>query len=133
MTCIFSPSSLNPDGSGNPVNGTLTINTNGAAQAVASSSARTAVVPATVLYLPGGLTGLLIAFNRKRIAKSRGAQRALILVLLLAGAAPLVACGGSSTNGKSQYAAPGSYSLSLTAGDSQAKTSHSIEVSVQVE
>jgi hypothetical protein len=135
MTCTFSPSSLNADGSGNTVTGTLTINTNGASSVVAQTSlpSRSRIFPAAVFYLPGELAGLLVAlFRGKRAKKGRGLQL-LVLFILLTGAIALTACGGSSSATGSQYTAPGSYTVSLGAADSVGGASHSINLAIDVQ
>jgi drug/metabolite transporter (DMT)-like permease len=132
---VFSPSALNPDGTGNIVTGTLTVNTNGASTLVARSSSPTApgLLHAAVLYLPGELAVLVIPFTRRRRAKNVHSWRWFVLFVLLAGCAGLTACGGSSSMTNSQYAAPGSYTVSLTAADSAGGPSQSINFTVDVQ
>jgi hypothetical protein len=103
VTCTFSPASvtLSPASSGAVIaqQTTLTVNTNASSSVVGMLAPHqgSQVLTASLLFLPGGLTGLLIAFNRKRLRKSRGWQAMLILGVLLSGLMGLSACGGSTT------------------------------------
>lgn len=81
-----------PDGTGAPVLTSLTINTNGGSPVVgALHVANKAPVLASVFYLPGGFAGFLLLFNRRRFKKNSVAQWLIVLLILLAGAAGLVA------------------------------------------
>jgi hypothetical protein len=136
MTCVFSPSSLNPDGTGNLVTGTLTINTNGASPVVAGAAPSHSdhpVFTATIFYLPIELAAVVIAFYRKKLTKNARTQQLLVLFVLLMGAATLTACGGKSSSTSSQYVAPGSYTVSLGAADSAGGASHAINLTIDVQ
>ncbi len=107
LTCTFSPATLNLALVGNnmatgSVLGTLTVNTVGGTPTVSTGA---------LFFIPGGLTGLLLAFNRKRLAKHRKVQGLLLFVMLLAGTMGLEACGGGSPN----TAQPGTTSVMITA------------------
>ena len=103
VTCTFSPASLTltPTSSGSVTaqQTTLTVNTNASSTVVGMLAPHqgSQVLTASLFFLPGGLTGLLIAFNRKRLRKYRGWQAMLILGVLLSGLMGLSACGGSTT------------------------------------
>jgi hypothetical protein len=135
MTCVFSPSSLNPDGTGNLVTGTLTINTNGGSPVVAQalSNSDHPVFTATIFYLPIELAALVIAFYRKKLTKNARTQQLLVLLVLFMGAATLAACGGKPSSTSSQYVAPGSYTVSLGAADSASGAAHAINLTIDVQ
>jgi hypothetical protein len=102
VTCTFSPATLTLDGSGNPVQGTLTVNTNASAPVVsanATSSMPTGqgqIQTTAIFLLPGAFAGLFLCIKRRRFTKNGWLQLSLLLALLI-GASSLVACGGSSS------------------------------------
>jgi sugar lactone lactonase YvrE len=139
MSCIFSPSTLAADGTGNTVTGTLTINTNAGSTPVAQvsspsnprGSART--LPAALFYLPGELIALTVTlYRRKRGKKSRAAQL-IVLLILITGAFGLTACAGNSSSASSQYTAPGNYTVSVNVADLAGGPSHTINLTVDVQ
>lgn len=135
MSCVFSPSALSADGTGNPVTGTLTINTNAGSPVVAQAlppSGRN-IFPAAVFYLPGEFVALLVMLRRRRRTKNKSVRQLLILLLLLTGIATLTACGGGSFSSSSEYVAPGNYPISLSAADSAGGMSHSINLTIDVQ
>jgi hypothetical protein len=103
VTCTFSPASLTltPASSGSVTaqQTTLTVNTNASSTVVGMLAPHqgSQVLTASLFFLPGGLTGLLIAFNRKRLLKHERLQGLLVLVMLLSGLTGLSACGGNTT------------------------------------
>jgi hypothetical protein len=135
MTCVFSPSALNADGTGNLVTGTLTINTDGGSPIVAQASSHSdrPVFMATVFYLPIELAAVVIALYRKKLAKNARTQQLLVLLVLLMGAATLTACGAKPSSTSSQYVAPGSYTVSLGAADSAGGAAHAINLTIDVQ
>jgi hypothetical protein len=118
VTCTFSPASLTltPASSGSVTaqQTTLTVNTNASSTVVGMLAPHqgSQVLTASLFFLPGGLTGLLIAFNRKRLLKHKRLQVLLILVALLSGLTGLSACGGSSTK---SVATAGTNTVTITA------------------
>lgn len=136
VTCIFSPGGLSADGTGNPVTGTLTINTNSGSPVIASTSPSpdVPVMTASVFYPPLALTGFLVAFTRRRLGKYANVQRLTVLLALLIGAVGLAACGSSpGAASGSQIAQPGTSQVTLTAADSSASISHAIDLSITVQ
>jgi hypothetical protein len=136
VSCTFSPATLAPDGSGNPVQTALTVNTSSSSPVVGqlrpAQDARISL--ATVFYLPGLLGGLFLAINRRRLAKNVRAQGLLVVLLLLAGAIGLTACGGGSAanSGNNGDAAPGTSTISVTVAGAD-NTSRTINLSITVE
>ena len=134
VTCTFSPATLAPDGSNNPITTTLTINTNSAAPVVGQlflSNGNT-LLSAACFYLPG-LAGLFVAFNRRRRTGGTGTYRLLVLMVLFAAAMGLVACGGSSASSKSSLAQPSSSTITVTAAPSgSGGAAQSINIAVAV-
>jgi hypothetical protein len=135
VTCTFSPSTLAADGSNAPMTNALTINTNTASPVVGQflPMKPTQVRSASFLFLPAGLAGLLMAFRRKQLAKHMKLHQWLVLLVLLAGAAGLTACGGSTSSSNSTLAAPGSNVITLTAADSAGGPSHTINIAINVQ
>jgi hypothetical protein len=136
VSCTFSPATLAPDGSGNPVQTALTVNTSSSSPVVGqlrpAQDARISL--ASAFYLPGLLGGLFLAIHRRRLAKHVRAQRLLVILLLLAGAIGLTACGGGSSANSANNgdAAPGTSTISVTVAGAD-NTSHTINLSITVE
>ncbi|MEI9979397.1 MAG: hypothetical protein WDN23_10420 [Edaphobacter sp.] len=92
------------------------------------------VMSATFFYLPAGLAGFLLAFRRRQIAKHLKSHPCLVLLVLLAGAVELTACGGASMlSSNSSVAAPGNSVITLTAMDSAGSSSHTISIGLKVQ
>jgi len=88
---------------------------------------------ATVFYLPSLLGGLFLAINRRRLAKNARVQGLLVVLLLLAGAIGLTACGGGTANSANNGdAAPGTSTIAVTVTDAD-NTTHTINLSITVE
>ncbi len=105
ITCTFSPATvtLTPtnNGSAGLVSTTLTLNTS-ATSPVASMlrpTGKSAILSASILFFPAGLTGLFLAYRRKRLTSSVWGKHLFVLMILMAGAAGLTACGGGSMTG----------------------------------
>jgi len=118
VTCTFSPASLTLTPASSGVVGaqqtTLTVNTNASSTVVGMLAPHqgSQVLTASLFFLPGGLTGLLIAFNRKRLLKHKRLQGLLVLIALLSGLTGLSACGGSTTK---SVATAGTNTVTITA------------------
>ena len=116
LTCTFSPAALNLAIVGNStgtnsVLGTLTITTNGQApQAKLIRDRETPVYAASIFFVPGGLSCLLLVFNRKRLAKHGKAWVLLAVIGLGAAVMGFNACGGSATS----LAPPGANTITIT-------------------
>ncbi|MBT9333138.1 MBG domain-containing protein [Paracidobacterium acidisoli] len=140
MSCIFTPSAFSVDGTGMPATITLTVNTNAGAQLVGAlvPGGNSRLLQAAIFWLPGGLTGLLIAFNRRRFGKHTRVLYGLVFLVLFCGmAGSLTGCGGGSLTAHSQYAASGTSTVTLTGvGTSTNLTgteSHAVNLTVTVE
>jgi hypothetical protein len=141
VSCVFTPRAFNADGSGNPVSVTLTINTNGASPVVGAVSiphSHGDILAAAIFWLPGGIAGLLIAFNRRKLAKhTRVRQWMLLLVLLTGLAGGITACGTGNSSIKSLYATPGTSTVTVTGAGASTNlsgtASHTVNLTVTVE
>jgi hypothetical protein len=115
VSCVVSPStytfpgSQNPDGSENPAQGTITINT-AAGTIVGALKARNPNTSIAGLFLPGAFFGLLLLFLRRRRARWLGAARVCIFLLLGLGVFSLISCGGGASF---VTAAPGTITVSI--------------------
>ncbi len=115
VSCVVSPStftfpgSQNPDGSENPAQGTITINT-AAGTIVGALAAKNSNTRLAGLLLPGAFFGLLLLFVRRRTASWLGAGRACVLMLLGLGLFSLISCGGGTSF---VTAAPGTITVSI--------------------
>jgi hypothetical protein len=135
VSCTFSPATIAPDGSNNPITVALTVNTNSSSPVVGQvrPMGSGGVMSAGFLYLPAGLAGLLVAIRRKRIVKGGWAQQGLLLLLLLAASAGLMACGTSTATSNSPLASVGSSVITLTATDANGAASHTISIGLTVQ
>ncbi len=139
MSCVFTPASFDVDGTGTPQTLTLTVNTNGSTPivgALRTQKARTML--AGIFWLPAAFTGLLIAFNRKRLAKNVRLRQMMVLFLLLSGVMGMAACGGgTSSSGNSQFTAPGTSIVAVTAAGTSSNLtgtdSHTLNLTITVE
>jgi hypothetical protein len=139
MSCIFTPAAFNVDGTGTPTTVTLTVNTNGSTQLVGALTRGNGnhLLQASIFWLPGGLTCLLIAFNRRKLAKHTRIRQWMMLLILLCGViGSMTACGGSGSLTNSPYTAPGTSTVTITGvGTSTNLTSsdsHSVNLTVTV-
>ncbi len=121
-SCSFSPATLSADGSNAAVSTIMTITTAGS-----SSGTVTRLTPDTpgtgsaqtlLCWLPGGLLGLVLYWQRKRI--SPAAKRTLWMVLLVAAAFGAAACGtpGSKTPPPTQTTPAGNSTVTINASAS---------------
>lgn len=115
VSCVVSPStftfpgSQNPDGSENPAQGTITINT-AVGTIVGALPVRNSNTNQAGLLIPGAFFGLLVLFVRRRTATWVGAAQASILLLLGLGLSSLISCGGGTSF---VTAAPGTITISI--------------------
>jgi hypothetical protein len=136
VQCIFTPATVSPDGTATTQTTTLTISTTTGSTIVAGLDHKGNLpggmrMEAAMFYLPGTLMGLLLMFRRKQLAKKAWTQQLMLLAVLLTGLAGLAACGGSSSSASSTNAAPGTYSITVTA-KGQDGTTNTVPVSIQV-
>lgn len=133
VTCLFTPPTLTPDGSGTPVTVQLVVNTSGTSTVVGQVRPfnEPTILSAGMLWLPAGLLGALLAFQRKRFLQATRANQLLMLLLLLAGAAAMAACGGNSSLSSSSNAAIGTSTITVTATGADG-TTHAIPLSITV-
>jgi hypothetical protein len=115
VSCVASPStftfpgSQNPDGSENPAQGTITINT-AAGTIVGAVAARNLNTSQAGFLVPGTFFGLLLLFLRRRCAWRVGAARVCIFLLLGLGVFFLISCSGGTSF---VTAAPGTITVSI--------------------
>lgn len=139
MSCIFSPTAFNADGSGTPVSVTLTINTDGSSPVVGTIKSEhfSSVAMASLCWLPAGICGLVLACGRRRLVKHIGARSVLLVLLLLLSGMGVTACGGSSPSATSQYTSPGTSTVTVTAAGTSSNgigvDTHTLNMSVEVQ
>ncbi|HEY0758250.1 MAG TPA: MBG domain-containing protein [Acidisarcina sp.] len=94
VTCTPTPATLAADGSGNPVQASITIHTAGGpnVNAVLRDSG-THTELAAFLWLPGATCGLLLLFNRRRLMRAGPLYLGAMLLALLLGLMGAIACG----------------------------------------
>jgi len=115
FSCVVSPStftfpgSQNPDGSENPAQGTITINT-AAGTIVGALPVGNTNASRAGLLLPGAFLGLLLLFLRRRTARWLGAAHACILLFLGLALFSLISCGGGTSF---VTATPGTITVSI--------------------
>jgi hypothetical protein len=141
VTCVISPSTYvfpgnqSPAGVApleNPAQGTVTILASSATVVGSLSSGNS--ISAAAFLLPGALSGLLIAFNRKRLTRHNGVWRVVVLLTLGMGMLVVSSCGGSSKMGT---AAPGTTTVTITgsgtsvSGDTPVTATIPLSVTIQ--
>jgi hypothetical protein len=100
VSCTISPAiytfpgSQNPDGSENPAQGTITINTRAATVASARPAEKSDLHLAGLL-IPGAIAGVFLGFARKRVAKAAALLSLCALLTLGLGMLTSTSCGGS--------------------------------------
>lgn len=134
VTCTFSPASLTATGNNASVSSTLTVNTNAGSPVVGQARpfGGPQTFTAAFFWLPGGVIGLLILLQRKRLKWGNKVTYLALLFVLLAASSGLVACGGSSSSSKSTLAQPGNSTFTVTATDSTGSVTHDISVALTV-
>jgi hypothetical protein len=132
ISCVVSPAtytfpgSQNPDGSENPAQGTITINTVAGTIAGALPTRNSSNHLAGVL-VPGAALGLLLLFARRRAAGWFSVGRACILLTLALGLFSLISCGGGAGLAT---AAPGTITLSISGSGTTPSGSGSVTATV---
>jgi hypothetical protein len=135
VSCTFNPASYTLDGSNTVLTGTATI--------VASSTASLARpeinfhdnrLVAGVVWLPAGLLGLLIAFQRPRLRRNPRTYRLLFLLVLVPLTVSLSACGsgGGGGGGGGGGTQPVTGTVTITAVGSTANVTQTSPLSVTV-
>jgi sugar lactone lactonase YvrE len=130
VSCVFTPTTLVADGSGNIVTGALDIYTNGALSRMDAPTFDdgSKVMTASVLWLPGGLAALVLFFRRRRLASRPWMKRLAVLSLLLAGLGAVSGCSSSTQ----AYVAPVVTSMTVTATDSAGSSTHLLNLNLTV-
>jgi hypothetical protein len=132
VSCVISPSTYtfagtqNADGSENPAQGTILINT-AAGTVVGSLQPSNANIFRAAILFPGSLAGLLLAFGRRRFAKRSALWRLCAMLAFSLGMLTLSSCGGSSGF---QTAAPGTINMTITGSGTTPSGSGSVTASV---
>lgn len=126
VTCGFSPGALTiPMGSNGqaatPVQGTLTITTNGGTAAAGPLEIWRKDPPFTagLFLLPGVAGGIVLLLGRRRFLKNARSQYGLVFLVLLCVQGALTACGGGGSSGAAQ-AQPGTTTIQITGSGSGA-------------
>jgi hypothetical protein len=121
-SCSFSPATLSADGSNSAVSTIMTITTAGSGTGTVTrltpDTPGTGSAQTLLCWLPGGLLGLVLYWQRKRI--SPAAKRTLWMVLLVAAAFGVAACGtpGSKTPPPAQTTPAGNSTVTINASAS---------------
>jgi hypothetical protein len=138
VTCIFSPSGFNVDGTGNiPNYVTLTINTNSSSPVVGQlktpNSGLTATRTFVCLLFPAGVVFLFLPAGRRRL---NSAVKLLLVCMLLSGMAGLGGCGGHSSGSQSGIAVPGTSTFTVTetgtSSNATAPVTHTLPLTLTV-
>jgi hypothetical protein len=151
VSCNFSPAAVSVNGQSHlvgplPSGGQLTTLTISTGPALAQDNrplgGGSAILPAALFLLPGGLAGLMLAVDRRRFGRSSRVWRGVLLICLLGGLAGMGACGYSNTQNTSSFAKPGTATISIDAlgapstssptGDTNA-ISHNITLTVTIQ
>jgi hypothetical protein len=134
VSCVFSPASLSvpsSSSSSNPAKGTLSISTSNAS-VVSSLKTRNTIYSAAIAGWTSLLFGVILAWQRKRLARYKTLWMLAMVVCLGGMAASLTACGGSSSSTSSGLAAPGTSTIQVVATDSNGSPSNSIDLVITI-
>ena len=93
VTCSFAPTSLTADGHGTPKTSVLTVSTADLSASSAASEPGGRFL-AGILFLPGLLCGILLAWRRRKL--SAWAKQLLVLAVLSSTLAGVAGCGGTA-------------------------------------
>jgi hypothetical protein len=132
VSCVISPStftfpgSQNADGSENPAQGTIVINT-ATGTIVGALPAENLSLRLAGLFIPGFIAGLYLAFARKRAAKFATFWRLCILLALGLPMIAITSCGGNSTH---TSAAPGTVTVIIAGSGTTPSGSSNVFASV---
>lgn len=143
VSCVFSPAALSvapytiTSSSGPvpvPVQGTLTINTSSAALVGSLHHDSNNVYTAAITGWVSLLFGVILAWQRKRLARYTAIWTMAIAAILLGAAVSLTACGGSSSTSSTGkgLAAPGTSTIQVVATDSNGGPSHTLDLVVTI-
>jgi hypothetical protein len=132
-TCTASPAALttvpNYQGEAQAITGTLTISVGQmVATAYPTESRNSRIAVAGLLYLPGLMLGVCLAFQRKRLRNNSFALLLFWVLALVIGATGLTACGGGGS-GASKIAA-GTTQITVTGSGTQSPGTGNVNQSV---
>jgi hypothetical protein len=138
-SCIFSPSPLNVTlyysssvtETPNSTQGTLTISTSNAPVVGSLRSSGKGIYSAAIAGWASLLFGLVLAWQRKRLARYKTIWVLAMAVSLLGMAASLTACGGTSTS--YSFASPGTSTIQVIAADSNGGPSNSTSLAITIQ
>jgi arabinogalactan endo-1,4-beta-galactosidase len=136
VTCSFSPASYTANGSNTALSGTMTVSASSSAYVQPPflyDRGQSLAAVALFCFFPAGSAMLIGAIRRKPLTRNPG-SRLLVLLVLLAGALGLVACGGGSSNaGGTTQPQPVTGVVTVTATGSSGGVSQTINLSVTVQ
>jgi hypothetical protein len=138
VSCTFSPATLNVAlySSGQsgplPIQGTLTISTSSAPVVGSLPQAGSTIYSAAITGWVSLLFGLVLAWQRKRLARY-GSMWVIAMAVCLCGmAVSMTACGGSSGSSTSGLAASGTSTIQVVATDSNGGPSTSTNLVITI-
>jgi hypothetical protein len=99
---------------------------------VSSLKTRNTIYSAAIAGWTSLLFGVILAWQRKRLARYKTLWMLAMVVCLGGMAASLTACGGSSSSTSSGLAAPGTSTIQVVATDSNGSPSNSIDLVITI-
>ncbi|MGD0734537.1 MAG: glycosyl hydrolase 53 family protein [Terracidiphilus sp.] len=134
VTCTFSPSSYTLDGSNTVLTGTASIAASSSASVVYPQfhRANSGIVAATIVWLPGVFSLLLVSLERKRLLRNPHVRHMFLILAMLFAAACLSACGGSGGGGTTTPP-PVTGTVTITGTGSVGSVTQSLPITVTVE
>jgi hypothetical protein len=132
--CVFSPSPLNValSSSKTPASttGTLTIATSSAPVVGSLPHSGNGIFSASIAGCASLIFGLVLAWQRKRLARYKTIWLLAMAVSLFGTAAGLTACAGTSTS--YSQASPGTSTIQIVAADANGGPSHSVSLAITI-
>jgi len=129
VSCVFSPSPLSVP---LKLTTTLTISTSNAAIVGALRQSGNTIYSAAIAGWASLFFGLVLAWQRKRLARYKTIWGIAMAVCLGGLAASLTACGGSSSTAINGDAAPGTTTIQIVAADANGGPTHSIPLVITI-
>jgi hypothetical protein len=129
VSCVFSPSSLSVPAK---LSGTLSISTSNAAIVGSLRKSGNTIYSAAIACWASLLFGVILAWQRKRLARYKAMWVIAMVAVLFGVAASITACGGKTSTTSSGLAAPGTTTIQVVATDANGGPTHSIPLVITV-